>query len=108
MKHDIFGMNVFVFVSLVWLLIVALICAADFGPGLYFEHKIQAEETAALQKGMDSELTQEMPAGSFDPDETMKLALYREHQVETINENALLFVINKRHAPPGRRRHAKA
>lgn len=107
MKHEIMGMNLLVFVVLTWIAIVVGLVIADNLPDVWHQHQVVVADATA-QKKQDSELTVEMPAGSFDPDETMQLALYREYVREKMVVGLpALFVIDKRHAVPGRRRHAK-
>lgn len=110
MRHEILGINVLIFVLVVWLWIVIVAWIADNLPEIYVRWKMMSEAAEVLQKDRESELTVEMPAGSFDPDETMQLAIhkYRTAKIEELSEIKGLFVIDKRHAPAGRRRHAKA
>lgn len=106
MKHEIMGMNLLLFVVLTWVVIVLGLWVMDNLPEFWEQHHVVVAATE--EKKQDLELTVEMPAGSFDPDETMKLALYREHVREKMVVGLpALFVVEKRHAVPGRRRHAK-
>lgn len=107
MKHEIIGMNLLLFVVLTWVVIVAVLWLMDNIPEVWEQYRMIVEAAEKNRKKYDSELTAEMPVGSFDPDETMKLAVFRSDPENVIVGLPTVFVINKRHAPPGRRRHAK-
>jgi hypothetical protein len=83
-----------------WLLVVAIAWFCDNGPEIYTEKK-----TAWLErhprKENDPEMTVELPAGSFDPDATIKLPKVEKFELQTV------FVIGKFPKKKPHGRHAK-
>lgn len=88
------GMNVLEFTFVAWIGCVALALVWDFGPEVYAEQKATWKS-----KHAKSEITVEMPVGSFDPDSTMKFPRVKKHEIPEV------FIMTKRPASTGR--HAK-
>lgn len=112
----ILGANVLVFVVLVWLIIIAITWFADnvsvlYNNLLFFTKRTKFWNVHIAPKfrkaPVDPELTVEIPIGSYDPEETMKLACLTDVDVISVGQPQVIFLFEKRHAPPGRRRHAK-
>lgn len=104
-------MNLLTAVITIWLLIIAIVWCFDYLPEIIEEKRIrraqlraEAEEARRLA---DPELTQEMPGGSFDPDETMELRVKKVRDPKT-DEIQVVFVAAKNPPFRPRRRHAKA
>jgi hypothetical protein len=95
-------MNLLEFVVVVWLLAIVLSWCASYGPEIYQEQKAVWQTSHPKQvEETDSELTVEMPIGSFDPETTVTLP-----KIE-VNELQVVFVISKHSEPVTRRRHAR-
>jgi hypothetical protein len=112
----IFGMNVFEFCLYFWLSVTAIAWCSDYAYELGQNTVVHIQRmkfwndcvvSRFSKKKHDPELTVEIPVGSFDPDETMKLALFKHKDGVDSGKTEVVFVFEKRHAPPGRRRHAK-
>ena len=107
--------NVLSFVLTVWAIATFAAWCFDYLPEIYreWDNKKQVEaalkrerEIQALRDSYNSEITVEMPGGSFDPDETMKLSVkkFRKNQEK---EFQVVFMFDNK-PPKPRRRHAKA
>jgi hypothetical protein len=96
----ILGMNLVMFVLVVWMIIIAIVWCIEHLPDVFRERRATREKNIALE--FDSELTVKMPGGSFDPDETMRLTAPKIKQQKNLE---FVFFIP---AKVTRRRHAKA
>lgn len=94
---EIAGLNLFEFVVYSWLLVSFLAWLCDNGPELSQNAKAAYREK--FPKKTNPETTVEMPVGSFDPDETMKLP--------RIKKGIQVVHITKSPVDLPRRRHAK-
>lgn len=74
----ILGLNIAVFVSLVWVGCMVIVVAIDAGQGMYQEKKTTWREDRP--KKADPEITVKIRGGSFDPDATMKLRQINRHE----------------------------
>lgn len=94
---EILGLNLLEFVVYAWFLIIGVKLTLDNAPEYYGRAKDAFQ--AKFPKKTDPELTVELPVGSFDPDETMKLPRIKKGK-------QVVFVVKAPEALP-RRRHAK-
>lgn len=108
-------MNVLTFVVIAWIVAIFTAWCFDYLPEIIREwedkRKVQialrAEELAReMHEPHNPETTVEMPGGSFDPDETMKLSV-RKFRKNQEKEFQVVFMFDNK-PPKPRRRHAKA
>lgn len=101
-------MNLIVFVLLGWGICTVIAWCCDYLPEICRERRAERMQkwNAAIHE-IDGETTVQMPGGSFDPDETMKLMVKKVRDPKT-HEIQVVFVMDKRPPFVPRRRHAKA